>query len=112
MNKIKVLFLTANPLKDLGLDIEMRSITEKIRASEHRECLELILSSAVRPDDLLQLLNEHKPHIVHFSGHGSPTGEIVLVDDNGNPKAVTASMHATQKSKPKHLLKLSTVQLA
>jgi len=34
----------------------------------------------VRPDDLLHTLNEHKPHIVHFSGHGSQSGEIILVD--------------------------------
>jgi len=45
---------------------------------------------ATRPDDLLQALNQFHPHIVHFSGHGSPTGEIILVDNIGNPKPVTA----------------------
>jgi CHAT domain-containing protein len=91
MNKIKVLFLAANPLKDnyLNLDVEVRSITEKIRASEHRDSLQLIPAWAVRPDDLLQLLNQHKPHIVHFSGHGSESGEIILADNNGKPKAVS-----------------------
>ncbi|MFQ4136666.1 CHAT domain-containing protein [Nodosilinea sp. PGN35] len=89
MNKIKVLFLAANPFKDLNLDVEVRSITEKIRASEYRDHLQLIPALAVRPDDLLQLLNEHKPHIVHFSGHGSELGEIVLADNNGAPKVVS-----------------------
>jgi hypothetical protein len=37
---------------------------------------------------LLQLLNQHKPQIVHFSGHGSKAGEIILVDSHGSPKPV------------------------
>lgn len=91
MDKIKVLFLAANPIKtaQLKLDEEIRSITQKIRASEYRDSLQLISAWAVRTDDLLQLLNEHKPHIVHFSGHGSETGEIILTDDRGIPKAVS-----------------------
>ena len=44
----------------------------------------------MRPDDLLQALNEHKPQIVHFSGHGSETGEIVLMDRNRQVKTVSA----------------------
>lgn len=101
MNKIKVLFLAANPLKDnyLKLDVEVRSITEKIRASEHRDSLQLIAALAVRPDDLLQLLNQHQPHIVHFSGHGSESGEIILADNNGNPQAVSVkAMKALMKT--------------
>ena len=89
--KIKVLFLSANPAgtPPLALDEEMREITHKIRASEHRDSVELISRWAVRPDDLLQALNEHKPHIVHFSGHGSSTDEIILLDNDRNPKPVS-----------------------
>jgi len=44
---------------------------------------------------LLQVLNEHKPHIVHFSGHGGDDGSIVLVDDHGSPRPVpTRAMRA------------------
>lgn len=83
MNKTKILFLAAYPdASPLKLDEEIRAITQKIRASEYRDTLELISAWAVRPDDLLQTLNEHKPHIVHFSSHGSPSGEIILVDEN------------------------------
>ncbi|GAC1392724.1 MAG: hypothetical protein NVSMB38_17280 [Ktedonobacteraceae bacterium] len=44
MDKIKVLFLSANPTNTswLKLDEEIRSISEKIRASEHRESIELV----------------------------------------------------------------------
>ena len=91
MNKIKILFLAANPAStsQLRLDEEIRAITEKIRASEHRDSLELISAWAVRPDDLLQLLNMHKPHIVHFSGHGSQAGELLLADSGGEARPVS-----------------------
>lgn len=95
MNKVKTLFLAAYPdASPLTLDEEIRAITQKIRASEYRDTLNLVSAWAVRPDDLLQTFNEHKPHIVHFSGHGSPSGEIILVDEglvNGKrvPKPVS-----------------------
>jgi hypothetical protein len=93
VNKIKALFLEANPVgtNHLQLDEEIRLISEKLRASEHREMIDLVSAWAVRPDDLLQLLNQHKPQIVHFSGHGRTTGEIILVDNTGNPKPIAIS---------------------
>lgn len=91
MNKIKTLFLAANPKQtnQLALDEEIREITQKIRMSEGRDLLDVISSWAVRPDDLLQYLNEYKPQIVHFSGHGSSNGELILVDNIGNAKPVS-----------------------
>ena len=81
---------TLKALTPLKLDEEARLITQKIRASEYRDVLKLETLWAVRPDDLLQALNEHKPQIVHFSGHGSKTGEIVLMDNNRQVKPVSA----------------------
>ena len=91
MNSVKVLLLTANPKGTvlLRLDEEVREITEKIRAAEYRDSLELISRWAVRPDDLLQSLLEHQPHIVHFRGHGTAAEEITLEDQAGQPKAVS-----------------------
>ncbi len=91
MNQIKMLFLAANPTSThrLMLDEEIRAITQKIRASEHRDLLQVEAVWAVRPDDLLQALNEHKPQIVHFSGHGSASEAIILTDKNGRPQAVS-----------------------
>ena len=88
--KIKALFLASNPkgTTPLELDREIREITEKIRAAEYRDSIDLISAWAVRPDDLLQLLNQHRPQIVHFSGHGSKSGEIILVDSRGEKKPV------------------------
>jgi hypothetical protein len=79
MGKIKVLFLASDPFKThaLGLDEEIRAITAQIRSAEYRDTLELVSAWAVRPGDLQQLLLQHQPHVVHFSGHGTqghPTG--------------------------------------
>src|SRR5262249_5711313 len=73
---------------------EIREITAKIRAAEHRDALELISCWAVRPDDLQQALLQHRPHIVHFSGHGTP-GEIVLTVDRGMAKQVSKATIAS-----------------
>lgn len=96
-NKLKVLFFAANPTRTtpLKLDEEVREITQKIYATEHRDTLDLLTMWAIRPDDLIQYLNQHKPHIVHFSGHGHNSGEIILSDYNGIPKPVSIkAIHA------------------
>jgi hypothetical protein len=91
MEKIKILFMSANPAgtQPLKLDQEAREIEAKIRAADHRDSVELITKWAVRPDDLLQALNQHRPHIVHLSAHGNPTEEIILLDNLGKPKPVS-----------------------
>jgi hypothetical protein len=89
--KIKVLFFAADPVdeKRLRLDREVRDIGERLRMAEHRDSVELESRWAVRTGDLLQALNEVKPRVVHFSGHGSEDDELVFEDDAGNPKPVS-----------------------
>jgi hypothetical protein len=91
MNNIKTLFFAASPVGTSGLMVEeeIRAITKKIRAADYRDSIELVPALAARPDDLIEMLNQHKPQIVHFSAHGKPTGEILLLDKVGGlPKAV------------------------
>ena len=80
--KTTILFLAANPdgVTKLALDKECRAIREKIRAGDFPKSLELKTEWAVRPDDLLQYLNEYRPHVVHFSGHGSASEELIFHD--------------------------------
>lgn len=89
--RVTVLFLAANPIdqKQLRLDEEVRAIGERIRMSDHRDAVRLESRWAVRPMDLLQAINECRPRVIHFSGHGSNQDEIVLLDDAGNSKPVT-----------------------
>jgi hypothetical protein len=94
MDKIKTLFFAASPVGSSGLMVEeeIRAITQKIRASDYRDSIELVPALAARPDDLIEMLNQHKPQIVHFSAHGKPTGEILLLDNVGGlPKAVKSN---------------------
>jgi hypothetical protein len=78
--KVKVLFLAANPdsTSPLLLGEEVRRIEAEVRASEWRDAVEFISKWAVQPDDLQQALLEHQPQILHFSGHGSREGELLL----------------------------------
>ncbi len=89
--KIVVLFMAANPIdqQQLRLDEEARAISEMIRKSQHRDAVKLESCWAVQPLDVLQAINEFKPAIVHFSGHGSDRDEIVFQDDSGRAKLVT-----------------------
>lgn len=89
--KTTILFLAANPdgVTKLALDKECRSIREKIRASDSPKALELKTEWAVRPDDLLQYLNEYRPSVLHFSGHGSANEELILHDKADQAKRVS-----------------------
>jgi hypothetical protein len=90
--KIKILFLAANPLDTdpLLLPKEARAIEQAIRQGELRDRYEFLPYMAVRQDDLHELLLQHKPHIVHFSGHGSSAGEIILENADGTSAPVSS----------------------
>lgn len=89
--KITVLFFATNPkgTSQLRLDEEARTIQEMIRKSEHRDSISFETRWAVRPLDILQAINEINPDVVHFSGHGADTGELVLENTDGSAKIVT-----------------------
>ncbi|MET7424278.1 CHAT domain-containing protein [Dactylosporangium sp. NPDC005555] len=87
---IRILMLAANPAATsrLALDEEAREINEKLQLSQDRDTFDLITRWAVRPADLLQDLNQFRPQIVHFSGHGTANGEIVLSTGTGGEHRV------------------------
>lgn len=88
---ITVLFFATNPkgTSQLRLDEEARSIQEMIRKSEHRDSISFVTRWAVRPLDILQAINEINPDVVHFSGHGAMSGDLILENTDGSPKPVT-----------------------
>lgn len=89
-DKLTILFLAANPddTRQLKLDEEMRAIDDVLRVSEYRERFDLRSHWAVRFGDLQELLLRYQPHIVHFSGHGSDRGEILLKEAGGPSQRV------------------------
>lgn len=90
-DKIVVLFLASNPIdaQQLRLDEEARLIEDMIRKAKHRDSVSFVSRWAVQPMDILQAINELNPTIVHFSGHGSDSDEIVFQDASGNKKLVS-----------------------
>ena len=85
MKKVPVVFLSADPTHTLSLDEDLRRIKEKVRAAEYRDVLNFDARPAARLDDVVQALYETKPQIVHFSGHGSHAG-LMLVGMDGHSR--------------------------
>lgn len=83
---ILILFLAASPKNEVTLELqkESREIKEKIRLGEFPDRFSFETEFAVRQGDLRQHFSVHRPHIVHFSGHGSDTNELILESDDGN----------------------------
>lgn len=88
---IKILFLTAEPTDSarLRLGQELRDIREKLQLSRQRENFLLESRESVRPGDITQAIFDVKPHIVHFSGHGTNTGDICLENVSGTVQTVS-----------------------
>lgn len=93
MTKMKILFLAANPTDTtrLRLDKEIRAIDQALRQTEFRDKFELKQHWAVRVTDLQSHLLRHQPDIVHFSGHGSASSELIIEDNAGNSHSVSVS---------------------
>jgi len=88
-----ILFLTADPTNTarLRLQEELRDIRESLRQAN----FQLEYAFSVRPGDISQAIPHFEPHIVHFSRHGTSTGELCLEDESGTmqpvkPKALAA----------------------
>lgn len=84
-DQIKVLFLAANPegTGQLNLEDEYNKIYEALDASPNKRRFRLFRYWKVRREELIELLLDYKPHILHFSGHGDSTGKIVLETADG-----------------------------
>jgi hypothetical protein len=80
---LKVLYLTADPDRDhrIRVDAEARRVREAIRGSIFRDNITLECRPAADLRTLLDGLNDHRPQVVHFSGHGDATG---LATDNAS----------------------------
>ena len=85
MERLRILFLAADPgsMGQVNAGREAREIRERLRTAEHRDAIELIERFAVRPGDLQRTFFEVRPHVVHFSGHGTAGEELVLEGEDG-----------------------------
>ena len=90
MNKVKILFLAADPsdATRLRLGQELRDIREKLQLSKQSNSFELNSRESVRPGDITQAIHDIAPQIVHFSGHGENTGQLCFENVVGNAQLV------------------------
>ncbi|HVQ38901.1 MAG TPA: CHAT domain-containing protein [Pyrinomonadaceae bacterium] len=90
MEKIRILFLSANPwtTSRILVDEEAREVFERIQEGPYRDRFELYRHTAIRTADLQRLLLMYKPNIVHFSGHASKKHKLILGGTAGRGKEV------------------------
>ena len=96
--RLRVLYLTSNPeatetetiARDgtitregtwLRTEAEVRGVQQMLRSSKYRDLVDLSHRPAASPQDLLDAVNDIRPHVIHFSGHGWSRG---IVMDNGS----------------------------
>jgi hypothetical protein len=81
---IDVLILAANPqvTSRLRLDEEHRAIENSLRGTGRRGAVRTFARFAATAADLREALQEVRPHILHYCGHGENQG-LILASDQG-----------------------------
>ena len=86
VNLVKVLFWAANPSDgtQLEIDKEFRDLRRRVRQVPNSEqVIEFVWEGAVERTELQDHLLRERPSILHFSGHGSRAGRIVIEHEAG-----------------------------
>jgi CHAT domain-containing protein len=100
-SKLRVLYVTANPdaveetvlLPDgtveqfgvwLRVDREVRDVKRRLRGSMYRDRIELEHKPAATFEEFVDGLNDHRPQVVHFSGHAHSGGIILEGSDKAD----------------------------
>jgi len=83
-----ILFLASNPegTDRLRLDFEAKRVEQVLERARKRDDFKLVTKWAVTDVDLRRALLDHEPEIVHFSGHGTGTGNSAHMRDLGLPE--------------------------
>jgi CHAT domain len=91
MSKPVVLFLAANPqgTNRIALDEECAAIQRELKMAPRRFDFDFQARWAVTIGDLMRELLELSPALIHFAGHGSANG-IILVGEGGVAKTLSA----------------------
>ena len=89
---VKILFLAADPSDERRLRLlqELRDIRERLQLSKQRDKFILESRESVRVGDITQAIFDIDPQIVHFSGHGTSTGELHFESLTGKSQLVQA----------------------
>lgn len=97
-SKLRVLYLTSNAHGDLRLDAEVRQVQQALRSAKYRDLVEIEQRPAATFQDLIDGLNDIRPHIVHFSGHGGSTGIALSNEDLSDPEMAMVQFRLLMKA--------------
>ncbi|MGV4985975.1 CHAT domain-containing protein [Streptomyces sp. NRAIS4] len=107
---LRVLCLMSAPLDEarLRLGAEQRVLRDAAARSAGR--LTVTVQPAARVSDILPQLRAVRPHIVHFAGHGTHDGRLLLEDETGTsaPVPVRALAAALALDAPLHCVVLNS----
>lgn len=83
---LTVLFLSSNPIlgSNLRTDVEFAKVQDAIWRSRYRDNVKIEHRPAANLNTILNGLNDLRPDIIHFSGHGDQTG--LYLDDQSVPE--------------------------
>jgi CHAT domain len=101
-----ILFLAANPSDNtrLALDAECAAIEHELRMTLGRDDFDFRSKWAVNVDEMMRHLNECRPTIVHFSGHGGPS-----CGDGGATR--DAGIHLQDNRRSQHVSERALAQM-
>jgi len=88
---ITILYLSANPAntEPLELNKECNKIDEELRYAAGKGIFKLEQYHDISLENLIKQILNYEPHIVHFSGHGSPSSSLIFKnEENGQIQVV------------------------
>lgn len=91
--KKTILFLAANPQNSTPLDLarEVEEIEQGLQRSQKHDRFVLEQVWAVTPGDVQRAMLDYRPQIVHFAGHGTGAGGLVLENALGQAQLVRSA---------------------
>lgn len=88
---ILILSSTPRDMKPLRANAETREMEDAIRRARDWDEYQVVVRPGIRARDVHRMLLEHRPAIVHFSGHGRGAQGLVLEDDDGDSLPVSGA---------------------
>jgi hypothetical protein len=88
---ILILSSTPRDMAPLRVHEEVREIEDAVRRARYRDEYQVVVHLGLRARDIHRALLDHRPAIVHFSGHGHGEAGVVLEDDSGDSLIVSSS---------------------
>lgn len=89
----RVLFWSFDPPGPghLGVDRQVARLRESLGRGPASLWTRLAVETSPRWDSLPAQLDQHRPDILHISGHGQPDGALVMADQDGRPVGFAAA---------------------